>query len=152
MGQYAVGPDTALRMARAAARYRMARPAFWIPIVVEVALAAVFVAAGHPGWGIFLVVVALLQPLALAVQTQSMARAMFFRGYRPGSVLTVDWEPSGFTVASPDASAQYGYDVVSGAQEVGPAVAMRIRGARVLLVLPTDVVPDTVRPRLGLRP
>jgi hypothetical protein len=150
--QVAIGPETPVQMARAAARYRMLRPAFWIPVLVELVLGGVFAAAGHPGWAIFLVAVAVLQPVVLAVQAQSMARAMHFRGYRPGTVLAVDWEPAAFTVISAEGSARHQYEVVSGARVVGPAMAMRIRGTRVLLVLPVQLVPEDARPRLGLTP
>ena len=147
---YLVQDDTPGQLARAVARYRLQRPAFLVPVLVELALGGVFAAAGHPSWAVLLVVVALLQPILLWRQTGRLAVAMQRRGYRPGTVLEVDWEPERFTVASPDSSASYPYGAVSGAQQVGSSVAMRIRGARVLLVLPVELVPPAARPRLGL--
>lgn len=150
--EVAIGPDTAARMARASTRYRLGRPAFWVPIAVELALAVVFAAAGHPGWGVVLVVVALLGPVLLRLQTPTLARAMARRGYRSGTTMTVDWDDDTFTVSTPDGSGTHHYHSATGARLVDGAVGLRIRGARVLLLLPADVVPDAVRPRLGLRP
>ncbi len=146
-----IGADTAARMARASTRYRLGRPAFWAPIAVELALAVVFAAAGHPGWAVLLAVVAVLGPVLLVAQTPSLAAAMRRRGYRPGTTLTVDWEEETFTVAGPDSAGTHHYASVTGARLVGDAVVFRIRGARVLLLLPAEVVPPAVRPRLSPR-
>jgi hypothetical protein len=64
--------------------------------------------------------------------------------------MTVDWGEETFTVATSEASGTHHYVSVSGARDVGDAIVFRIRGARVLLLLPAEVVPDAVRPRLGL--
>jgi len=148
--RYAVGFDTAPALAAASTRYRLTRPAFWVPLAVEAALAAAFAAAGHPVWGVALLAVVLLQPLGLLLQTRSLAGSMARRGYRPGTVLTVDWHDETFTVATPDAVGTHRYQSVIGPRVVGGAVVLRVRGARVLLLLPAEAVPDSVRPRLGL--
>ena len=145
-----IDDTAATQLARASARYRLTRPAFWIPVVVELALAAAFVAAGHRGWAVLLVVVALLGPVVLVAQTPFLAAGLARRAFRPGTVLTVDWDDDTFTVATPDASGTHHYRSVTAAREVRGAVAMRIRGARVLLLLPAEVVPPAARPRLGL--
>ena len=145
-----VGDTAATQLAWASARYRLTRPAFWIPVVVELALAAAFASAGHPAWAVLLVLVALLAPAGLLVQTPSLAAGMARRGYRPGTVLTVDWGEDDFTISTPDGSGTHLYRSVTGARQLGSAVVLRIRGARVLLLLPADVVPEEARPRLGL--
>jgi len=145
-----VGDTAATQLAWASTRYRLTRPAFWIPVVVELALAAAFVAAGHPGWAALLVVVALLGPVVLIAQTPFLAAGLARRAFRPGTVLSVDWGDDTFTVSTPDASGTHHYRSVTGARELRGAVAMRIRGARVLLLLPADVVPPAARPRLRL--
>jgi hypothetical protein len=146
-----VDTTTAGRLAWASARYRLTRAAFWIPVVVELALVVVFAAAGHPGWAILLAVVAVLGPVLLVAQTPSLANAMRRRGYRPGTILAVEWGDDTFTVSTPDSAGTHHYAAVTAAREVGGAVVFRIRGARVLLLLPADVVPPEARPRLGLR-
>ena len=148
--EYRIGPDTPGRMARAVTRYRARRPAFLVPVVVELLLGVVFAAAGYPGWGAFMAVVALAQPAVLAIQSFTLANAMEHRGYRPGSQLVTDWAPDGFEISTVSGSGRYPYDAVSGTRVYGGAVVMRIRGARVLLVLPAEVVPPAARPRLGL--
>ena len=145
-----VDGTTATHLAWASARYRLTRPAFWIPVLVELALAGVFFAAGHPGWAVLLLVVALLAPTVLVAQTPYLAGGMARRGYRPGTILSVDWDEDSFTITTPDAAGRHRFAAVTGARQFDDAVVMRIRGARVLLLLPADVVPDTVRPRLGL--
>jgi hypothetical protein len=146
-----VDATTATRLARASARYRLTRPAFWIPVLVELALVVVFAAAGRTGWAVLLAVVAVLGPVLLLAQTPSLAKAMRRRGYRPGTTLTVEWGEETFTVATPDSAGTHHYVSVSAAREVASAIVFRIRGARVLLLLPADVVPPEIRPRLGLR-
>ena len=145
-----VDTTTATRLAWASARYRLTRPAFWVPVLVELLLAAVFAAARHPLWAALLAVVAVLGPVVLVVQTPSLANAMRRRGYRPGTMLAVDWGPETFTVSTPDAAGTHHYVSVRQAREVEGAVVFRVRGARVLVLLPADVVPAEVRPRLGL--
>jgi hypothetical protein len=148
---YPIGADTARQMARASTWYRLTRPAFYVAFVIELAIAAAFAAAGRPGWAGLVVVLALSVPLALVLQTGSVARAMQRRGYRPGTVMTVDWQDEQFVVTTPDASAAHGYDAVASARLVQDAVVLRLRGARILVMIPAGAVPDAVRPRLGLR-
>jgi hypothetical protein len=148
---YAIGPDTARAMARASTRYRLTRPAFYISVLVELAIAGAFAAAGRPGWALLVVVVALSLPLVLVAQTSTLARAMERRGYRPGTTMSVDWQDEQFVVATPDAAATHPYAAVATARLVQDAVVLRLRGARILILLPAAAVPDAVRPRLGLR-
>jgi hypothetical protein len=147
---YRIGEDTARAMARASTWYRLTRPAFYVAVLVELGIAAAFAASGRPGWAVLVVVLALSLPLVLVLQTSSLTRAMQRRGYRPGTTMSVDWQDEQFVVATPDAAATHPYAAVASARVVQEAVVLRMRGARVLIMLPAAAVPDTVRPRLRL--
>jgi hypothetical protein len=146
-----VGDTTASRLGWASTRYRLTRPAFFVPVLAELVLAAMFLAAGHPVGAGLLAAVAVIGPLGLVAQTPSLIGSMQRRGYRPGMRLTVEWDEDTFTVSSGDASGTHHYASVAGAREVQGAVVLRLRGARVQLLLPADVVPPEARPRLRLR-
>lgn len=143
-----VDETTAARLARAAVRDRLVRPPFWIPIVVELAVAAAFVATGHPGWALVVAVVAASLPVVLLTSSRSLTTALRRRAFRPGTVLAVDWAAEEFTVSSGADSTVYRYADVAAARVVGDAVVVRLRRSRVLLLLPAELVPDAVRGRL----
>jgi hypothetical protein len=149
--EYPIGAETARQMARASTWYRLTRPSFSLSVLIELAIAGAFAAAGRPGWALLVVVLALGLPLVLVLQTSSLTRAMQRRGYRAGTTMSVDWQDEQFVVATPDASAAHPYAAVASARSVQDAIVLRLRGARILLLLPAAAVPSTVRPRLGLR-
>jgi hypothetical protein len=148
---YLVDAGTARRMARASVVYRVTSPAIYGAVLLELAIAVGFLASGRPVWGIALAAFAISLPVILWVQAGSLARTMQHRGFRPGTLLSVEWEPETFTVETPDAAVRHRYDHVSSARDVAGAVVLRMRDARILLLLPTQVVPDYARPRLSAR-
>jgi hypothetical protein len=152
--EYSITAATGPAMARAATAYRLLRPAFLGAVVLEVLCGVFLLGAGHRGSGIVVLVVAALGPAVLLLQTPRLGRAMQYRGYRPGTTMSIDWEPRSFTLATPDASSTQSYDQVASARAVGRAVVLRMRGSRMLLVVPAELVPGEVRPRfrLGRRP
>jgi hypothetical protein len=125
------------------------RPAFLAAVLLEVLCGVLFVAAGQVGWGVFVLAVAVLLPTILLLQTPRLGQAMRHRGYRPGTTMSIDWEPETFTVSTPDSTATHHYVQVARARDVGEAVVLRMRGSRILLVLPAALVPPDVRPRLA---
>lgn len=148
---YDVDRGTARAMAKAATLYRLLRPSFLGAIGIEVVLAIAFAAGGRNTWALALLAAALVTVLLLFLQTRTLTRALTARGFRPGTTLTVDWGPETFTVTAPQQSAtHYRADVQHFAVH-GEAALMRMRGSRLLLVLPAQLVPPEVRPGLGAR-
>jgi hypothetical protein len=147
----AVDDSTALRLARASVRYRLTSPAIYLALLLELGIAFALWAAGRPWWGLAVAACAVTIPVALGLQTASLARTLQRRGYRPGTTMTVDWDDEAFTVTTPTGRGVYRYAAVASARRVGDVVVARIHGVRVLVVLPAEVVPDSARAHLPLR-
>jgi hypothetical protein len=149
--EYSVARGTARQMARSIAFYRLTRPTFYGAIGLEVLAAILFAAAGSNTWGLVALVAALVSVGLLFLQVPTLARALTARGFQPGTTLAVDWRPDTFTITAPAHSSTHQRAEVRHFAVQGEAALLRLRAARMLIVLPAQLVPPEVRPGLGAR-
>ena len=146
--EYLVDEGCAHRMARGLAQSRIVTPAFLAILALEIAVGIGLIVVRSLAVGVFFLVVAALFPLAILAQTGRLTRALAARGFRPGTTLQVDWLADRFVVTTGTAQATHHYAAVRSVVTRGGAVLIRMRGMRLVVVLPEAVVPDEVRTRL----
>ncbi len=147
--EYVVDELTARAMARAVYRYRMRQPLFLAIVGLELVFAVAFAATGRYGWAVLFVLLALSLPLLGALQVSRAAGMLRARGFRPGTSIAAEWDDDGFLVMTPEAHSRHRYTEVRDARAMPEAVVIRLRSARILLVLPAALVPPEARARLA---
>jgi hypothetical protein len=147
--EYVVEAGTAQQMAVAVFRYRLTQPAFLAILALELVFAAVFAATGRPVVALVFVLLALSMPLFGWLRLPRLSRMLQARGFRPGASVSTDWDADRFVVTSSAARSVHRYDEVVAVRQFGTVLAIKLRAARALLVLPEQLVPATVRPRLA---
>ncbi|PZS29199.1 MAG: hypothetical protein DLM58_15870 [Pseudonocardiales bacterium] len=90
----------------------------------------------------------LVLPGVLLLRRRQLRAAMVARGYRPGSRLSTDFDADGFTVTSSVGSAVHKYADMSFVASAGGMVVLRLRPARLLVVLPAPLLPAECSPAL----
>jgi hypothetical protein len=132
-------------MARAAVRARLTAPLFVGYLIVAALVGLLLLATGPVGLGIGVLGVVVLLPLLTFAQVGRTARAFAARGYRPGTTVSADWGPDSFVVTTSLAHATYFYRDIRAVRRTGSAVFFRMRAARLLVLLPSELVPSGVR-------
>jgi hypothetical protein len=143
-----VDPGCAARMARVAVRYRLTRPEYLAVLGAEVLAGVVLLLTG-PTWlgGVFVAAVA-VQLLLIPVQIRRLETSLRVRGFAPDTTVAVDFYPDRFVVTTPTVQATHPLSDVRSALATDTAVALKMRRANFLVLLPTELVPPEVRPSL----
>lgn len=146
--EFVVAPDTARTVARAVVRYRLTSVSALGPLLI---LAGLVLVTGVGG----VVWLAVAEALAIVVIVAAafagiprLTRTLQARGFRPGTTVTVDWADADFTVTTPSGHAVHAYADVRSVRVFGRVVAIRLNPARLLVVLPTELVPGEALRRL----
>jgi hypothetical protein len=149
--EYLVAEDTARRMARLAVRYRFTRPEYLVVVGIEVVLGVLFLVTG-PQWlgGVFLAAVALLL-MIIPVQLRRLDQSLRARGFAPGTTVAVDFYPDRFVVTTPTAHVTHPLGDVRTRLVTPDGVALKMRTANILVLLPVELVAPEARPWLAPR-
>jgi hypothetical protein len=136
-------------MARAVVRARLTAPGLLTYLGIDLVGAAVFLATGPTWLGVALVAVVILVPLLMALQLGRLSRALAARGFAAGTRLAVDWGADNFVVTTSLAHATYFYRDLRSVKARGGVVIFRLRTARLLVLLPAELVPPAVSSALA---
>lgn len=146
--EYVVDDRAAARMAAAAVRVAFTQPRMLVVTGIIVVAATVVGAAqavggsGLAGAITGFVIGLVLVTLMYVVQRGQLRRAFAARGYRPGSLLRVDYGQDGFTISTPEASARHPYaNIAKIAIRDDVVVLVMMPRPRVMFVLPRQLVP-----------
>lgn len=137
-----VDPGCARRLATAAVRYQLTRPAVVVLVGLEVVFGLVAAISGSWVLGLGLIVAAAAIGVTPLLTRGKVAAALEGSGYRPGSTVTTDWYDENFVITTDLAHATHFYRDVRSVRRLGRSVGIRMQTTRLLLLLPTELVPD----------
>lgn len=149
--QYTVTPADPRRVAAALVRCQVRQPRFWVPLAAMVAVLALLGWARFGGTGAVAAVLFLGVVVAgvIAFRQRKLRPALATYGFRPGSVLTAEFDDAQVSISNEAGAARHSYTDIADARLVGGVVVLRLRDAGLLVALPRELVPDDVRARLA---
>jgi hypothetical protein len=147
-----IGPADPRRFARAVLQFqnRNVRTAVTLGAVVIclAATAATGAWMGASGLALGLAVVS----VALVRARGRLASTLTARGFAPGTQIAADFFTDSWTILTPNGSSRHFYADVDRARLIDGVVLVRIRSARVIVIMPVELVAAGAASALGLAP